>query len=64
MKMKSIINFLIGKKTYIAAVLAAGLNLAIISGWLGELTSEQIIAIEGIIAAVLGTTIRLAIQKK
>ena len=62
--MKSIINFLIGKKTYIAAVLAAGLNLAIISGWLGELTSEQIIAIEGIIAAVLGTTIRLAIQKK
>jgi len=62
--MKSIISLLVGKKTYIAAIVAAGLNMAIIFGWLGELTADQIVAIEGMLAALLGTTIRAAISKK
>ena len=61
--MKDLIIWLEGKKTYIAAVLGAALNVAIIFGWLGTLTAEQIIAIEGLIAAVLGTTIRAGIKK-
>ena len=44
-------------------ILGAALNVAIIFGWLGALTAEQIIAIEGLIAAVLGTTIRAGIKK-
>ena len=62
--MQKIIDFLSGKKTYISAVIAAGLNMAIIFGWLGELTAEQIIAIESLLGALLGTTIRAAIAKK
>ncbi len=61
--MESLIEYLKGKKTYIAAILGAALNLAIIFGWLGELSVDQIIAIEGLIAAVLGTTIRAGIKK-
>ena len=62
--MQKIIDFLVGKKTYIAAILAGGLNMAIIFGWLGDLTAEQILAIEGLLAAILGTTIRAAISRK
>ena len=61
--MKDLITYLEGKKTYIAAVIGAGLNVAIIFGWLGALTAEQIIAIEGLIAAALGSTIRAGIKK-
>lgn len=62
--MQSIIDFLSGRKTYIAAVIGAGLNMAIIFGWFGDLTAEQILAIEGVLAALIGTTIRAAIAKK
>ena len=62
--MQSFVEYLAGKKTYIAAVIVAGLNMSIIFGWLGELTSEQIIAIEGLLVAVLGSTIRMGIAKK
>ena len=62
--MQKIIDFLSRRKTYIAAIIAAGLNMAIIFGWLGPLTAEQILAIEGILGAVLGTTIRMGIAKK
>ena len=61
--MQSIIDFLSGRKTYIAAVITAGLNMAIIFGWFGPLTTEQIIAIEALLGALLGTTIRAAITK-
>ena len=62
--MNDLITWLEGKKTYIAAVLGAALNIAIIFGWLGELSAEQIIAIEGLIAAVLGSTLRAGISKQ
>ena len=61
--MKDLITYLEGKKTYIAAIVGAAMNVAIIFGWFGALTAEQIIAIEGLIAAVLGTTIRAGIKK-
>ena len=62
--MNAIIEFLNGKKTYISAVAAALFNLALAFGWLGEISAEQIIAIEGLLAAILGVTIRLGIAKK
>jgi len=61
---KDIIEFFNGKKTYIAAVITAGFNLAMAFGWLGEITAIQVIAIEGFLGAVLGVTIRLGISKK
>lgn len=54
---------LAGKKTYIAGVVAAVVNLAIIMGWMGALSPEQIIAIEGLLMAVFGVTVRLGIHK-
>jgi len=60
--MQELIEYLEGKKTYIAAVIGAALNVAIIFGWLGDLSTDQILAIEGLIAAVLGTTIRAGIK--
>jgi len=62
--MQKIVDFLVGKKTYISAIIAAGMNMAIIFGWLGDITAEQIVAIEGLLAALLGSTIRSAIAKK
>ncbi len=62
--MKEIIEYLKGKKTYIASVIAAVMNLAILFGWLGPLTAEQIIAIEALLGALLGTTLRAAVSKQ
>ena len=62
--MEKIIEFLNGRKTYISAIIAAGMNMAIIFGWFGDITAEQIVAIEGLLAALLGSTIRAAIARK
>ncbi len=56
-------DFLKGKKTYVAAVVAAGINLLIAFG-VFEPTVEQLTAIEGVIAAAFAVTIRLGIAKK
>lgn len=61
--MKDFIEYLKGKKTYIAAVIAAAFNVVILFGWLGPLTAEQIIAIEALLGALLGTTLRAGMKK-
>ena len=57
------IGNLAGKKTYLAAVAAAGINCLIAFG-VFEPTVEQLLAIEGLIAAAFAVTIRLGIDKK
>ena len=60
--MKGLIKWLQGKKTYIAAVLAAALNAAILLGYI-NLTPEQLVAVESLMAALLGVTIRAGLAK-
>lgn len=61
--MEKLITFLDGKKTYIAAFITAVVNLLIAFNVI-VLTPEQIVAVEGILGALLSTTIRLGISNK
>ena len=49
------------KKTYLVGIFGAVLNALIIFGYI-TLTVEQIIAIEGIITALLGVALRIGIE--
>ena len=54
-------EFLKGKKTYICAIIGSALNLLLVFG-VFTLSPEQTIAIEGLLAAIMGVTIRLGIS--
>jgi len=61
--MTKILKFLKGKKTFLIALITAVFNCLLVFGVIA-LTPEQIIAIEGLLGALIGATIRLGIAKK
>lgn len=58
----NLITFFSGKKTYVVGIIGAIINLLLVFG-VFILTPEQLMAIEGLIVAVMGVTIRLGISK-
>lgn len=60
--MLNILEILQGKKTYIISVVGAFINVLEVFEVL-DLTNEQLFAINGLILALLGATLRAGIKK-